>query len=557
MSQAKITTMVVIFEPRQRRDLENDLAIAHSITSRMGGAFHPASRSAVSEFADVGHCIQAAAALADWLARTEEGLLGVGIGIDGDGRTEAASRLAEHGLAGGGETVFLTEAVHTKVRQVPGLEFRKIDNANAAQSGNAVSIYALAAQRQGLAAIEDAKQAGDTSGWDAEPIVEEEDDGADATVMALTDMAEEPAAQPAAQPAAEPDDATLMNMDPVATEPPAPTLSPTPPAQADTADDDATLVNVPLPVGRAAVSPGDVADLRAALDAMTQCEAAARRCLELGEPYLAACEIDRVLSNDAIQGLSGLEGPLETLGALREEIFANAWVTAGLQIQGEAGDIYLYHGDSLMIGRDPGDGAVGMKLGCRTISRIPKQLRIDRRGGNLTVTDLGSANGSFLDDQPLTANQPTPLDRLDKGMTLSLGGVLQPPEKGDCRLSLTLFGGSMDLLIQVATGHFTETSQAQLRANWPGMDRDCASRWVFAQGGVTIGAGDQHAVPLSSAPGQAAVARIERTAAGYVLAPGGGEVSLDGAQVLRPVAIIDGAKLNACGHGFQFRDVGG
>jgi hypothetical protein len=141
---------------------------------------------------------------------------------------------------------------------------------------------------------------------------------------------------------------------------------------------------------------------------------------------------------------------------------------------------------------------------------------------------------------------------------LSLGGVLNPPEKGKCRLHLSTMGETTaNLLIRVAIGHLTQTSRVQLRANWPDMDRDCARHWVYAEAPILIGSGDNCGLRLASAPNTGPVARIEWTDNGYTLAPMADQIMLDGAPVLGPVVIADGVRLELLGQSFQIEENGG
>ncbi|SVE55278.1 uncharacterized protein METZ01_LOCUS508132, partial [marine metagenome] len=146
-------------------------------------------------------------------------------------------------------------------------------------------------------------------------------------------------------------------------------------AMSDNAD--ATLVNITVQQGQVAVRQEEVEALQAALKLMEQAEEAARQFNRQSQPYSAIYEIDLVLANDAVQKLKGLEGPTEKLQAMRDECLAGKGISGGLQIFGNGETFSIHRGPSLMIGRDPGDGTAGMKLRCQTLSRIPKQLRID------------------------------------------------------------------------------------------------------------------------------------------------------------------------------------
>ena len=291
---------------------------------------------------------------------------------------------------------------------------------------------------------------------------------------------------------------------------------------------------------------------------MEQCEKTAQQFRSLDQPYSAIYEIDKVLTNDDVQSLKGLEGPVEKLQALRHECLAGKGISKGLLISSDGEFVSIHRGPSLMIGRDPGNGTAGIKLHCQTLSRIPKQLRIDRHGEGYSIMDLGSTNGSFLNDAQLVANQSVLLEQLSQGVTISLGGVLNPPEKGECRLNLsTLGGGNGTLQIQVQTSHMTEPLRAQLAANWPNMDRDCAGRWLYTEEPVLIGSGANCRLHITPAESSDAVARIEWNENGYILAPLSDQVKIDGAPILQPVIILGSATLSILGQDYHIEDNGG
>lgn len=70
-------------------------------------------------------------------------------------------------------------------------------------------------------------------------------------------------------------------------------------------------------------------------------------------------------------------------------------------------------GDELMIGRATHDSRPSLsqqdrdqlQQKCDTVSRFHLLLR--RQSGRLTIEDLGSLNGSFVDDRPIAAHKPT------------------------------------------------------------------------------------------------------------------------------------------------------
>ena len=86
-----------------------------------------------------------------------------------------------------------------------------------------------------------------------------------------------------------------------------------------------------------------------------------------------------------------------------------------IQSGADAGKVFSVGTTPLVAGRQPG---VDILLNDTQVSRRHASFQIIN--GSLTVTDLGSANGTTLNGQPLAANQPvlfSPGDRLQLGNT--------------------------------------------------------------------------------------------------------------------------------------------
>ena len=74
-----------------------------------------------------------------------------------------------------------------------------------------------------------------------------------------------------------------------------------------------------------------------------------------------------------------------------------------------------HEGQSLTLGRVAGRADIALP-GCESVSGV--HCRVDVMGGRLNVTDLNSTNGTYLDNQRLSPNQP--MHALD-GSTIYLG----------------------------------------------------------------------------------------------------------------------------------------
>ena len=584
MTTVKGTALAIVFAPDQRANLESDLAIAESIGSRLTGTSHPRSNSAVSLFPSILDCVRSAIAAVKWFTHTEEGMNGIGIGIDDDGNTESALLLAERGLTNVSHNILLADTIFWRARNLPGVDFQEVVEIVLPGRKEPNLIYSMTTQVGGFADVVDAAVSDDTAGWDDEPPTTQ--GGAianmDETVVALDrdDYLEDGAASDlgASQPRipkghptghgsrftksfpetaySGDDDETIVGTQPGMPGVEAKDVGVTADAMPD--DANATLVDIPLPQGQVAVRQEQVKALQAALKLMEQAEEAARQFNRQSKPYSAIYEIDLVLANDAVQKLKGLEGPTEKLQAMRDECLAGKGISGGLLISGNGETFSIHRGPSLMIGRDPGDGTAGMKLRCQTLSRIPKQLRIDCHDKGYSITDLGSANGSYLDDRQLVPNQAVSLGGLDKGMTLSLGGVLDPPKKGECRLNLSNLGeNGPGLLIRLQTSHLTKSLRSQLSAKWPDMDRECAGRWLYTEAPILIGGGKNCGLRLAPEENPDVLARIEWDGDEYTLVPISDQVKLNGAPILQPVVILDDATLSVLGREYQIKDNGG
>jgi len=562
MTTVNGTVLAIVFATERRSNSANDLAIAKSVGSRLTGTFHPSPNSAVSVFPSTIDSVRSAIAAANWYSKASGGLNGIGIGIDDSSNTESALLLAERGLTNVLHNIFLTDPVFRKVQNLPGLKFEEVEESILPGREGRHWIYGLTTNVGEFSEFVDAATSDDTAGWDTEPIAREVEpptipSGATGD-LAETIVSLDGNGELVGEIAGPPDSYQSTNSESKPTSQ-SQILNNTLSNSVDSSeDDDTTLVDALPPSEDFGARTKEAISLQEALKLMEQCEEPAQRFRSLDQPYSAIYEIDQVLTNNCVQNLEGLEGPVEKLQALRYECLAGKGISKGLLISSDGNFISIHRGPSLMIGRDPGNDTAGIKLHCQTLSRIPKQLRIDRHGESFSIMDLGSTNGSFLNDTQLIPNQSVPLEQLSQGATLSLGGVLNPPEKGECRLNLSTLGGENGTLqIQVQTSHMTEPLRAQLATNWPHMDRDCAGRWLYTEEPVLIGSGQNCGLHVAPEECSDAIACIEWSENGYILAPRSDQVKIDGAPILQPVLILGGATLSILGQDYQLDDNGG
>ena len=85
--------------------------------------------------------------------------------------------------------------------------------------------------------------------------------------------------------------------------------------------------------------------------------------------------------------------------------------------QNQGQQIYLTHVDTL-IGRE-GGGSADLTFQDQSISR--KHAKITKNGNIVTITDVGSSNGTFINNKRINANQPI---RLEKEDLIKLGSTI-------------------------------------------------------------------------------------------------------------------------------------
>jgi hypothetical protein len=559
----------------QRADLEADVAMIGAVTARFNGFLERDGERLICRFTDTADGIQSAITALRDFDRSGRGTAGLGLGLDAGDDRQAALHLAEWAAQDGSFSALLPEALRPELVAFPGLRLDDYPADDIPGWDGRIKILGLTLPRRSFGDLRPPGAGADNDGWRSVPeagAAPEKpatgDDTLDETVMAVEAAAELPPAG-AAEPI-DPDDETVMAVDDA--ESPEPTVADddltiihtdfgtdvadddatqVPPAPGGN-DDDATLIGISAPDGPISMAPGQASSARAAIDALANREAAARQHLEQGERYRAIQEIDGAVEGVAPADRPGVEGLIDRLQELRDEITDGMWLAAGLLITGGDTRLSLHHGDSLQIGRHPGEPAPGLKLVCRTVSRVPRQVRIDRRELGFDIIELGSSNGAFIDDQRLLPNQPLALDQLTRGMILAMGGVLEPPEKGECRLRLSSPAEApTTLLLQVDTAHLTETARSQLLADWPELEADAAWRWLFTEEQVLIGGGADCVIRPAGAAEGAPLAAIQLGQRGYALVPRQGPVALDGVAISQPVPIADGAVLTAGGEDFS------
>ena len=161
------------------------------------------------------------------------------------------------------------------------------------------------------------------------------------------------------------------------------------------------------------------------------------------------------------------------------------------------------------------------------------------------VEELGSKNGTFLDETFVAEGKPQPIDPKNARALVSLGGGADPPIKGPCRLDVRQYTAPRPALrIATSTESLDAAQLKDLQQHWPAMDTEIRQVAVLATGAVAVG-GTGCAVEVEGAPdGPAAVLRLDE--AGLVIVPGAsGRLTVAGTELAGPVPVEDGAEIRA------------
>lgn len=262
------------------------------------------------------------------------------------------------------------------------------------------------------------------------------------------------------------------------------------------------------------------------------------RAVALTDELLSAVGDDRRFEEDRQKLLAGRTGALE--GPLL------ATVASG------QGQLEVHVGEHIDIGREKGD-ASGIVLSYERISRLGRQCRLAARGGRASVAELGSTNGSWLDDRELASGGVAPID--PSGVTLALGGERGPvPKKGYCRLLLRPCG-------RAAVGaRLDDTGVAAIHdgAEWPNFEHERSTHWlcIFPGGWAEIHLAKNQSLTVEPA-GLAALFRLH-CGKGLEVGPADGAESIviDGEVIRAPVPWQPGAVVRAGGQEYQLRQGG-
>lgn len=222
------------------------------------------------------------------------------------------------------------------------------------------------------------------------------------------------------------------------------------------------------------------------------------------------------------------------------------------------GSVYVRIGENTHIGRSKQTQGAKINIGYKKVSRFGKQCCITYRKNQFFVTDLDSVNGTFLDDQLLPSKERVLLNLTQGPTVLSIGGTREPPSKGSCRLVLQMVGSiAPALVMRLDSELLFLAADKNLRRNWPSLDEDLRSTWIFATGAVLIGIDAECAIKLPQADKPYPRARLDYGPAGYTIgADFGDTVTLDNVEFDHRVVLAEGSEVSLGEQRLAFRRAG-
>ena len=140
---------------------------------------------------------------------------------------------------------------------------------------------------------------------------------------------------------------------------------------------------------------------------------------------------------------------------------------------------------AIELGRRAPKRIVDIHVGCRLVSKFGRQTRIEYKDNEFQVTDLGSTNGTFLNNTHVTTGN---WKLIQNDAKIRTGGGLKPPKPGLCELACTRVSGEYSaLVVEFQTSRMGPADLEKISPNWPTMHLDSEPRWVLAPSGILIG----------------------------------------------------------------------
>jgi class 3 adenylate cyclase len=183
--------------------------------------------------------------------------------------------------------------------------------------------------------------------------------------------------------------------------------------------------------------------------------------------------------------------------------------TTALRLDAPGGPVILQMGRRMAIGRGADPFVPGLAISHRQISRLGKQAELRWADGGFSLRDVGSANGTFLDDGLLADDQPATVQLNGGSCVIALGGGRNPPRKGICQLVVRAVEGVVPALrIELDGSVVDDEPEDQIARVWPGFAQELRLGWVFAPEAARIGSDLDCAVILPGSMNAGAKAEI-------------------------------------------------
>ena len=221
---------------------------------------------------------------------------------------------------------------------------------------------------------------------------------------------------------------------------------------------------------------------------------------------------------------------------------ANQLEVGALQFDTPDGPVMAVIGGELAIGRMVRGQPIAVGVTHPQVSRIGRQARIDFQEGIFVVTDLDSANGTFLNDDPLVSQQAQKLVYHDGRCKISVGGGREPAQEGHCRFIVDAVE-AIDPVLRIALDSdiLDEPGFASTAAIWTGLSEEIRRVWVLGAGQILIGSDLDCGISLPGAAQQNSKVAVERLQGRYLLSPFGlGEPLLNGEPLKKHTAARHG-----------------
>lgn len=288
---------------------------------------------------------------------------------------------------------------------------------------------------------------------------------------------------------------------------------------------------------------------------VSQHENSANDAAQSGDFYGAIREY--CLALDSL-GAAGDSQVRRRLQEARRQIERRLSFHGEIVVETSLGPVYVRIGESTHIGRSKQPQGAKTNIGYKKVSRFGKQCRIAYKKSRFFVTDLGSVNGTFLDDQLLPSKEWVPLNLTQGHAVLSIGGTREPPSKGNCRLVLQLVDSlAPALVMRLDNESLSLVADKHLHQDWPSLDEDLRSTWIFATGAVLIGIDAECAIRLPQSAEPCCRARLDYGPSGYTIgADFGDSLALNNVEFDHRVVLADGSEVSVGEHRLAFRKAG-